>query len=123
MTTASPAVGGVAPALSVALGILRANAPGTVMAAPEDWPRWAVLLPHVLSATARLPAGDVHPDGRGDATSVWENCSWLLDKASAYLQVEGRFTEARPLLDRALAIDEAIHGPDHPTVAAALSNL
>ena len=30
---------------------------------------------------------------------------------------------ARPLLERALRIDEAAHGPDHPTVARDLSNL
>ncbi len=30
---------------------------------------------------------------------------------------------ARPLLERALAIDEASYGPDHPNVAIRLSNL
>ena len=30
---------------------------------------------------------------------------------------------ARPLLERALAIDEAAYGPDHPDVATDLSNL
>ena len=38
--------------LGVVLGLLRADAPGTIMGAPQDWPRWAVLLPHVLAATS-----------------------------------------------------------------------
>ncbi|HEY4852814.1 MAG TPA: tetratricopeptide repeat protein, partial [Streptosporangiaceae bacterium] len=40
-----------------------------------------------------------------------------------YLQVHARLTDARPLLERALAIDEAVYGPGHPEVAAALNNL
>ena len=39
--------------LAVAVGLLRADAPERIMGAPEAWPRWAVLLPHVL-ATAGL---------------------------------------------------------------------
>ncbi len=35
----------------------------------------------------------------------------------------GQPAEARPLAERALAIDEAAYGPDHPTVAIRLSNL
>jgi tetratricopeptide (TPR) repeat protein len=49
--------------------------------------------------------------------------AWLLDRAATYLQVHGRLAEARPLFERALAIDETSHGADHPTVAARLNNL
>jgi len=35
----------------------------------------------------------------------------------------GRAGEARPLAERALAIDEAALGPDHPDVAIRLGNL
>lgn len=35
----------------------------------------------------------------------------------------GQPQQARPLLERALAIDEAVHGPDHPAVAISLGNL
>jgi hypothetical protein len=104
--------------LGAVLGLLRADAPGTVMGAPQDWPRWAVLLPHVLAAAdhfTALPAGQ-HDAARDDA-------SWLLDRAAAYLRVHARLAEARPLGERALAITEAAHGPDHPTVAIELSNL
>ena len=31
--------------------------------------------------------------------------------------------QARPLIERALAITEAAYGPDHPTVATDLNNL
>ena len=37
--------------LAVALRVLRADAPAQIMGAPQAWPRWAVLLPHVLAAT------------------------------------------------------------------------
>ena len=41
--------------LAVTLGLLRADAPETIMGAPQDWPRCAVLLPHVLAATSGHP--------------------------------------------------------------------
>jgi hypothetical protein len=96
---------GVAPAsaggdrLGVVLGLLRADAPGTVTGAPQDWPRWAVLLPHVLAAADHFTAlpGD-QQDTAGD------HASWLLDRAAAYLQVHARLAQARPLAERALAI-------------------
>jgi hypothetical protein len=89
-----------------------------VTGAPEDWPRWAVLLPHVLAATGHfkpLPGPQDQP-GREDD---W----WLLDRAAAYLQVRARLAKARPLAERALAITEAAHGPDHRTVAVLRANL
>ncbi|HYZ54865.1 MAG TPA: tetratricopeptide repeat protein [Streptosporangiaceae bacterium] len=104
--------------LAVALGLLRADAPRQIMSAPQDWPRWAVLLPHVLAATGHLDSAAGQP-----GTEVMTDASWLLDRAGTYLQVQARFTDAQPLLERALAITEAAHGPDHPTVATALNNL
>jgi tetratricopeptide (TPR) repeat protein len=104
--------------LAVVVGLLRADAPGTVMGAPQDWPRWAVLLPHVLAATGHfehLPGLQGQP-GRPEV-------SWLLDRAATYLQVHARLGEALPLAERALAIDEAAYGPDHPDVGTALNNL
>ena len=105
--------------LVVALGLLRADAPGRIMGVPQDWPRWAVLLPHVLAAVGHLDnsaAGRHGPDAMSDA-------SWLLDRAGTYLQVHARLTDAQALLERALAITEAAYGPDHPTVAIRLNNL
>jgi tetratricopeptide (TPR) repeat protein len=103
--------------LRVALRLLQADAPGEIMSAPESWPRWAALLPHVLAATACLD-----PALASD-TAVLEEAAWLLNGAGTYLQVHARLNEARPLLERALAITEAAHGPDHPDVAACLNNL
>ena len=113
---ASEAATGQHP-LAAVLGLLRADAPATIMGAPEDWPRWAVLLPHVLAATSHLPAFR-GPDIRGSTEAAW-----LLDRAATYLKVHARLDEARYLQERALTIIEATYGPDHPDVAAALNNL
>jgi tetratricopeptide (TPR) repeat protein len=104
--------------LGTVLGLLRADAPGTITGAPQNWPRWAVLLPHVLAAADHFTA---LPGGQQDAAR--DDASWLLDRAAAYLQVHARLAEARPLAERALAIDEAAYGPDHPAVATGLNNL
>lgn len=100
------------------LSLLHADAPEQIAGAPQDWPRWAVLLPHVLAATAHF---DNFPDeapetGRAEA-------SWLLDRAATYLKVHARLAEARPLAERALAITETARGPDHPAVARLRANL
>jgi tetratricopeptide (TPR) repeat protein len=110
-----PEGGGV---LGAVLGLLRADAPGQITRAPQDWPRWAVLLPHVLAAASHFD------DLRGAAQeAAGADASWLLDRAATYLQVHARLAEARPLAERALAIDEAAYGPDHPAVAIDLNNL
>ncbi len=118
MTETLPAAEERAGPLAVVLGLLRADAPGTVMGAPEDWPRWAVLLPHVLAATTLfepLPGPGEQPGGAETA--------WLLDRAATYLQVHARLGEARPLAERALSLDEAAYGPDHAAVGTRLNNL
>jgi tetratricopeptide (TPR) repeat protein len=104
--------------LGVALGLLRADLPGQVMGAPQNWPRWAVLLPHVLAATGYLDSAAGQP-----GPAMMADGSWLLDRAGTYLQVHARLTDAKALLERALAIDEAAYGPDHPHVATRLNNL
>ena len=43
--------GRVGQPLAVALALLHADAPGQIIGTPAAWPRWAVLLPHVLAAT------------------------------------------------------------------------
>ena len=104
--------------LTVTLAVLRANAPEKITGVPAAWPRWTVLLPHVLAATDHLgpAAGEPSP-------VTMEDASWLLDRAATYLRVRGRPADAKPLLERALAIDEAAYGPDHPNVALRLNNL
>lgn len=81
--------------------VLRADLPGQVWAAPESWPRWRALLPSVL-ATTGYRHGSRRP-GRLAARS----CGHLL-------RSQGRHADALPLHQRALRIDETVHGPDHP---------
>ena len=47
----------------------------------------------------------------------------LLNQLALLLQFKARWAEAEPLFRRALAIDEASRGPDHPWVARDLNNL
>ncbi len=47
----------------------------------------------------------------------------LLGQAGCYLDDRARFSEAGPLLQRALAITQEALGPDHPDAASPLSNL
>ena len=100
--------------LPVVLGLLRADLPEEILSAPENWPRWRQLLPHVLTATGHHD--DTHPLAAEDA-------SWLLGGGGVYLRTLGQPIEARPLHERALRIDEAVYGPRHPQVATDLSNL
>jgi hypothetical protein len=104
--------------LAVALRLLRADAPNQIARTPGVWPRWAVLLPHVLAVTGHA---DQASSQLGPA--VLDDTSWLLDQAGMYLRVQARLTDAKWLTQRALAIDEAAYGPDHPDVAIRLSNL
>jgi tetratricopeptide (TPR) repeat protein len=114
---AARAAGGDGHPLAVALRLLAADAPGDIERDPKSWPRWAVLLPHVLAVTAYLE------EEEAPAAVPPADASWLLDRAGTYLRVHGRPNDARPPLERALAIDEAAHGPDHPRVATTLNNL
>jgi tetratricopeptide (TPR) repeat protein len=113
-TTRRPAAGSV----GIVVRLLQADVPAEVMGAPQGWPRWAVLLPHVLAATGHADSALAALD---DDTG--QTVSWLLDRPATYLQVRARLAEARPLAERALAIDEAAYGPDHPAVGTRLNNL
>ena len=101
--------------LAVALGLLRADAPAEIVSAPQNWPRWTALLPHTLAATG-------HASSQSDP-AVMEVVTWLLVCAGVYLQEQAQLTDAKALLERALVIDEAAYGPDHPGVARDLNTL
>ncbi len=68
-----------------------------------------MLLPHVLAATSHAD----HVSGQ-PVPAVMTDAAWLLNQAGIYLQVQARLTDAKALLDRALAIDEAAYGPGSP---------
>jgi tetratricopeptide (TPR) repeat protein len=83
---------------------------------PDDfrhWPAYVRLEPHV-----RAVAGGVvlsHPSATVAAS--------MLGRLGVYLRSRAQFSSARDLLERALQIEEAAYGPDHPDVASTLSNL
>ncbi|HET9255791.1 MAG TPA: FxSxx-COOH system tetratricopeptide repeat protein [Pseudonocardiaceae bacterium] len=100
--------------LPIVLGLLRVDLPEEIWTAPQNWPRWRQLLPHVLTATA-------HHDEASPTIAI--PTSWLLDRAASYQRTHGQPASARLLLERALRIRETAYGPDHPHVAASLNQL
>jgi tetratricopeptide (TPR) repeat protein len=82
---------------------------------PQDvrtWASWDPLRPHVALMAALADEAAI---ARPTARLMGELGRLLLNKAL--------HAEAEPLLRRALEIDEASYGPDHPEVAIRLNNL
>jgi len=77
------------------------------------WPVCSRLLPHALAAAEHAEALDVALDLIGR----------LLNQTGAYLRGRAKFTEAKEMFERALAIGEVAYGPDHPTVGIYVGNL
>ena len=71
------------------------------------WPECERLLPQVIAVAG-------HAERLGVAGA---KAGWLLDRASTYLRGRGQYRQARPLAERAVAVTEAEHGPDHVDVA------
>ncbi len=79
---------------------------------PAIWRFCSVILPHslaVLNRSANL-----------DAT---EQTSDLLNKTGMYLWWHAQYSQAKSVFERALRIDEAAYGTDHPNVAILVNNL
>ena len=87
-TTEQPANGGWT---GVAVRLLRAGLPEAPSHDPTTWPRWAHLLPLVLTATD--PTRPLEP--------VTADVGWLLDGAAGYLQARGQPGPARALFEDA----------------------
>jgi hypothetical protein len=68
------------------------------------WPACERLLPHLLAATGHA----VRLGMAGEAVG------WLLDRASMQLRNRGQYRQARPIVERALAVTEAALGPYDP---------
>jgi tetratricopeptide (TPR) repeat protein len=81
---------------------------------PQDVRSWPVLDP--LAAHVKAVAG--FADGAG----LTEPTSRLMNQLGVLLLSKAAYGEVEPLLRRALAIDEAACGPDHPDVARDLNN-
>jgi tetratricopeptide (TPR) repeat protein len=78
-----------------------------------NWPVCERLLPHALAAAAHAEHRQIDPKAT----------IGLLDGAASYLHRRGRYAEAQPLFERALAISKASLAPDDPTTAVCLSDL
>jgi tetratricopeptide (TPR) repeat protein len=99
--------------LAAAVGLLRQATPGDVTGRPQTWPTWRQLLPHVLAVTTQ-PRAEQTPDA----------LACLLDRTGVYLHTaRGDTAAALPFFERALAVAERAHGPDHPSLVARLNNL
>jgi len=79
----------------------------------EHWPDCQRLLAHATTATH-----DSQPDSPAPAATAA-----LLGRVAQYQHVRAQFTVACDLTQRALAIEEAVYGPEHPEVAITLTNL
>ncbi|MER6827412.1 FxSxx-COOH system tetratricopeptide repeat protein, partial [Streptosporangium sp. NPDC000563] len=77
-----------------------------------SWPLWRRLMPHIYALADRYVPGD-EPTELGD----------VLNQAAVFQSAQGVNQRAVELADRALAIAEAVYGPDHPDVARSLGNL
>jgi tetratricopeptide (TPR) repeat protein len=96
-----------------AVGLVNGAFPSDIQDDMLTWPVCARLLPHALAAAGHAEALGVAPEATGR----------LLNQTGLYLWGRAEFAEAKALLERALAIDEAAFGPDHPNVASAVNNL
>ena len=95
-----------------ALGLVLAVFPDE----PDEHTSWSVcasLAPHVESVVTHAE----------NYTDVAAQRASLLNRLGIYLATSAQFSVARTTLERALAIEEAIYGPDHPDVAVALGNI
>lgn len=79
----------------------------------ENWPVCERLLPHALLCASWI----------AQTQMASSEAARLLNQTAAYLKNRARYEEAEPLLQRALAIQEKVLGPEHPNTALGLNNL
>jgi tetratricopeptide (TPR) repeat protein len=92
---------------------LAAVYPSEVYSDPGTWPR-----ARRLDALALALVGGDFSEFHGRQES------YLLNRLALYRQGPlAAYAQARPLFERALAIDEKVLGPDHPGMATSLNNL
>jgi len=99
------------PALTEALAWLNAAFVGEVQDV-RTWPVLRPLAPHALAVA-----------GRADDAGITKPTARLFNDLGVLFLAQARYLEAEPLMRRALAIDDASHGPEHPAVARDLNNL
>jgi Tfp pilus assembly protein PilF len=97
-----------------ALTCVAAAFPGGESASePRTWPTCARYLPHAVAAVSHV----------GDTDNAARETARLLTQMGVYLDARAQFAEAKPYLERALAIREQVLGPQHPDTALSLNNL
>ncbi|HUV37094.1 MAG TPA: FxSxx-COOH system tetratricopeptide repeat protein, partial [Patescibacteria group bacterium] len=79
----------------------------------ETWPACDRLLSHVEAVASRAE----------ELRIVSEAYGRLLNAVGLYLNNRAELANSKKMLERALAIDEKIYGPDHPEVATDVNNL
>jgi tetratricopeptide (TPR) repeat protein len=80
---------------------------------PRTWPTCARLLPHAVAVLR-------HGVEMNQASPA---AARLCNQVGLYLQARAQFVDAKPYVERALAIAEAVLGPQHPNTATSLNNL
>jgi Tfp pilus assembly protein PilF len=79
----------------------------------RTWPICAPLLPHASTALSHADA----------IQFVSNETARLFNQVGVYLSARAEYAQAKRMLERALAIDEAARGPNHPDAAIRLNNL
>jgi Tfp pilus assembly protein PilF len=99
---------------AAALKCVAAAFPGSESASePRTWPTCARYLPHAVAVVSHV----------GDTDHAALETAWLLNQMGVYLDARAQFAEAKPYLERALAIREQVLGLQHPDTATSLNNL
>lgn len=96
----------------VAVHIVNASIPD-VCSDVRMWPTLLPLLPHASAALSYAEA----------IQSPSDETARLSNQVGVYLIARAEYPQAKRMHERALAIGEAMFGPDHPKVATRLSNL
>jgi tetratricopeptide (TPR) repeat protein len=79
----------------------------------RTWPQCARLRPHAEALLVHLK----------DTAAETQPAARLLNQLGIYLQYRAELSPARACFERALRIDEAAYGPDHPKVAIDTNNI
>jgi tetratricopeptide (TPR) repeat protein len=97
----------------VAVELVNASLSADVDTNMEVWPWYSRLLPQALAAAGHA---ETVKTGLPAAGRVFNQCGF-------YMQIRAEFAGAQACYERALALDEAAYGPNHPDVARDVNNL
>jgi tetratricopeptide (TPR) repeat protein len=82
--------------------------------------------PEQFETRARLDRLTLHAQALADhaeTAQIWAPTAHLLNKLGEFAVSKALYAEAKPLLERALAIRETVLGPEHPDTATSLISL